>query len=403
MSRFAVLQSGPFRRYLGGQLLSVTCSWIQVVALTSFVVGQDEGALALIVTLQFAPMLAAPLFGAVADRFDRRRLLMGAELGLATVALTYAALDLTGALGIATVAVVAAVWGVVNALDTPARQAFLTDLVPVEDAPRAAPLSGLVMLTGMAAGSALGAVGLGVIGFAACCFVNAGSFLADVLILRSLPVRPVERPAGGRSGRAVRQGLTYVRTTPALRSALAALAVTATLTFTFPVSVPLLAEHFDRSAVGLFMATTMGGSLLGMVVAAGRRPGQHLPLRPCALGLAAAALAVAVSPNLAGAAVALAALGAAWSIFLAAVLGALYQHASPPMIGRVMALFGMLLLGSTPVGSPVAGLLAGLAGARAPFVVGALAAVAVSGRLSANVAHAPAPSPPGTLATAPGG
>ena len=378
MSRLAPLRVGAFRRYLTGQLLSVSGSWVQVVALSSFVVQRDRQALGLVVTLQFLPMLAAPLFGAVADRVDRRQLVMAAEAGLCGVAIVYAALALLETITVGWIAVVAVVWGVINALDTPARQAFLTDLVPVTSAPQAGPLTGLVYLTGMTLGSAIGAVLFDRVGLAVCFLVNAATFFLDVAILRTIRVGP--RPAGrvAVGARAVRDGLRHVRTTPALRAALGALGIAATLTFTFPVSVPLLAASFEASTVGAFMAATAGGSLVGMLAAVARRQGGALAVGRCAMGLGMATGAVALAPSMLGAIVAVAAMGAAWSLFLTAVLVTLYQRTSPPMMGRVMAIFGMLLIGSTPVGSPIAAALAEAAGARAPFVVGALAGFAAA-------------------------
>lgn len=394
MSRFAPLRISGFRRYLTGQLLSVSGSWVQVVALTSFVVQRDRQALGLVVALQFLPMLVAPVFGAVADRVDRRRLVMAAEAGLGVVAIVYAALALLGTITIGWIAVVAVVWGLVNALDTPARQAFLTDLVPITAVSQAGPLTGLVILTGMTLGSAIGAVLFERVGLVACCLINAASFFLDVAILRTIRIgpRPLQTVAVG-ACRAVRDGFEHVRTTPALRAALGALSIAATLTFTFPVSVPLLAASFEPSAVGSFMAATAGGSLFGMLVAAGRRQGSVFGIGPCAVGLGVATGAVALSPSAPSAVVAVAAMGAAWSLFLTAVIVTLYENTSPPLMGRVMALFGLLLIGSTPVGSPIAGGLAGSVGARAPFALGAVAAFAAAAmarRLRAPTAREPA-------------
>ncbi|MDQ4069981.1 MAG: MFS transporter [Actinomycetota bacterium] len=117
------------------------------------------------------------------------------------------------------IAVVAVVWGVINAIDTPARQALLTDLVPVTAAPQAGRLTGLMYVTGMTLGSAIGAVLVDRVGLEACFLVNAGTFFLDVAILRT--IRVSQRPSGNVAVgiRAVRDGLRHVRTTPALRAA----------------------------------------------------------------------------------------------------------------------------------------------------------------------------------------
>lgn len=367
-----VLRAPYVRRYYTGQLLSVTCSWVQVVAVTSFVVDRDPGALGLVVTVQFLPMLLAPWFGALADRVDRRNILIAGEFALGVVALSYAALAATGTITVRWVALVATVWGVVNALDTPARQAFLTDLVPTAEAGRAVSLGGTVLLSAMTAGSAAGALLYGQVGLTVCCLVNAASFFADAALLATIRSRRASAAAARRG--AVRDGLRYVRTTPEVAGPLAGLAVAGTLTFTFPFSVPVLSTAIDVP-VGTLLAAGMGGSLLGMLVASGRGSDR---VGWWAVGLGVSSAAVVVAPGRLGALAAVAVLGMAWSLFLAAVLTTLYQRTSPTMMGRVMAVFGMLLIGSTPVGTPIAATLADVAGPRAPFALGAVAAFAAA-------------------------
>src|SRR5690349_20727706 len=145
-----VMSAVPLRRYLIGQLPSVTCSWAQVVALSWVVVERNPHALGWVTALQFLPSLVlGPWFGAVTDRHDRRRLLMLAEAGLGLVALTYAVVSAVDALTLPWIVLLATAWGVVNALDTPARRALIPMLVPAEQATRASALAGTVMLTGM--------------------------------------------------------------------------------------------------------------------------------------------------------------------------------------------------------------------------------------------------------------
>ena len=120
----APLSSPPFRRYLLGQLPSLTGSWAQVVALAWWVESRDPKALGWVIALQFLPSLAlGPWFGAIADRHDRRRLLITAETGLGLVALTYALASAAGVLTMPLIYPLATVWGIINAIDTPARRA----------------------------------------------------------------------------------------------------------------------------------------------------------------------------------------------------------------------------------------------------------------------------------------
>ena len=137
----APLRNRAFRRYLAGQLPSVTCSWAQVVAVSWVVVQLDPQALGWVVALQFLPtLLLGPWLGAVVDRHDRRVLLLLAEAGLGLVALGYAVAALAAGLTLPVVAGLATAWGVLDALDTPARRALVPMLVP-RDAARAPPPS----------------------------------------------------------------------------------------------------------------------------------------------------------------------------------------------------------------------------------------------------------------------
>jgi MFS family permease len=372
----APLSSPAFRRYLAGQLPSVTCSWAQVVALSWVVVELDRRALGWVVALQFLPSLVlGPWFGAVADRHDRRRLLILAESGLGLVALAYAVASAADVLTLPVIYVFAAVWGVINALDTPARRALLPALVPPERAASASALAGTVLLLGMTAGSALGGALAATAGVTAAFAVNAASFLADVILLHT--IRPGALPLVRRAPRQVRDGLGYVWHTPALRAPLLALVVIGTLAFTMQVSVPTLIRGSfggGPSLIGTAFTAVTVGSLAGALAAAARgRPG------PWALGLAATIMAgsmavTAVAPTVPVTLVGLAGVGLAWSLVLTSVIAVL-QSADPRMLGRVMSLFAVALLGSTSAGGPIASTVASSIGPRAPFVLGAGAAV----------------------------
>jgi MFS family permease len=373
----AALRVPVFRRYPTGQLPSVACSWAQVVALSWVVVERDPHALGWLVALQFTPSLVlGPWFGAVADRYDRRRLLMLAEAGLGLVAICYAIASGAGALGLPLIYLLASVWGVINALDTPARRALVPMLVPDRAAAGASALTGTVLLLGMTVGSALGAALITTVGVTVTFAINGLSFLGDVLLLATIRVGPAPRVR--RAPGQIRDGLRYVWHTPALRAPLQALAVIATFGFTIQVSVPAFVRislHGGASVVGAAFTVVTAGCLLGALAAAARgEPGQHTLTRAAALMGASLAL-TAFSPSLLLALPALACVGLAWSTFIAFVLATL-QRADPSMTGRVMSLFAVVLLGGTAAGAPIAGTLIAVAGPRATLVFGALATFA---------------------------
>ena len=390
----APLRSPAFRRYLAGQLPSVTCSWVQVVALSWVVVEIDPQSLGWVVALQFLPsLLLGPWLGAVVDRYDRRRLLILAEAGLGLVALGYFAGSGTGSLTLPWIYLLASAWGVINALDTPARRALVPMLVPAESAASASALTGTVLLLGMTVGTAVGAVLVAAAGATVAFGVNAVSFLADVILL--VTIRVGASPRVPRAPRQVREGMSYLWHTASLRAALLTLAIIATFAFTIQVSVPIFAtETFDGgpALVGAFFTAVTAGSLLGTLVFAARGSATPRTLTRTAIGIAAAMLATGLAPHELVAVPGLACVGFAWAYLLGAVI-AILQTAEPRLMGRVMSLFAMVLLGSTTVGGPLATAVTVIAGPRAPFALGAAAALAgaatVSGTALIRLRHAP--------------
>jgi MFS family permease len=375
----APFASPAFRRYLAGQLPSVTCSWAQVITLSWVVVELDRRALGLVVALQFLPSLVlGPWFGAVADRHDRRRLLMLAEAGLGLVAAGYALASASGALTMPLICALAAAWGVINALDTPARRALLPLLVRPDRAASASALAGTVLLLGMTAGSALGGVLVTTAGATVAFAINAASFLADVIVLHT--IRASASPLVRRAPRQVRAGLAYAWRTPALRTPLLALAVMATLAFSVQVSVPILVRaSFGGGAplMGTAFTAVTAGSLAGTLLGAARgAPGPGAIARAAAI-MAGSMVTVAVAPTVPAAIAGLAGVGLAWSLVLVSVIAVL-QSADPRMLGRVMSLFAVVLLGGTSAGGPIAASVAAAIGPRAPFLLGAGAAVAAA-------------------------
>ncbi|MFC4943163.1 MFS transporter [Pseudonocardia sp. GCM10023141] len=378
---FAPLRSRAFRRYAVGQLPSITCSWAQVVALSAVVVALDPVALAWVVALQFVPTLVlGPWCGALADRFDRRTLLMAAEAGLGLVAAGYAVAAATDRLTLPVIGVLAAAWGIVNAVDTPARRALTPQLVPPVAAPAAAALSGTLMLLGMTLGAALGGLLVPAFGAAIAFGVNALSFLLDVVVLATLRIG--KSPRTPRAPRQVRDGLAHVWRTPALRVPVIVLAAVATTTFSYQVSVPTIVQEQlggGPGAIGAALTAFTAGSLAGTILAAARgRPSRRTTVVATAV-VAAGQLLVGVRPDLAFAGLAVAGLG--WSVLLITVVAQL-QQARPDMLGRVMSVFAVVLLGATVVSGPLAGWLAAVAGATAPFLLGAAAAALTAGSLA---------------------
>jgi MFS family permease len=372
----SALRSAAFRRYLIGQLPSVACSWAQVVALSWTVVDRAPTALGWVVALQFTPSLVlGPWFGTLADRYDRKRILMLAETGLGTIAAGYAVAAASGRLTLPLICLLATLWGVVNALDTPARRALVPLLVPAGRAASAAALTGVVLLLGMTAGSALGAGLVAAAGPTVAFAVNAVSFGLDVALLAT--IRAGASPQLAPAPRQMREGLAYVWRTPRLRTPLLALALLATLAFTVQVSAPILLRTSfaaGPSLVGAAFTASTAGGLAGALFAARRaRPGLRR-LRLASTLMAAALVVTAAAPAVPVALAGLAGIGFSWSLFIAATIATL-QTAEPALLGRVMSWLAVVLIGGTAAGGPLAGTVAALGGPRAPFLVGSAAAL----------------------------
>jgi MFS family permease len=317
-------------------------------------------------------------FGAIVDRYDRKRLLMLAGAGLGLVALGYAVASATDSLSLQAIYLLAMVWGVINALDTPARRALVPMLVPRAVAAGASGMTSTVLLLGMTVGSALGAVLVASAGPAVTFAVNAASFLVDVLLLWTIRVGPSPRVA--RAPGQIRDGLRYVWRAPELRAPLLALAIVATLSFSVQISVPIFVrESLEGGAalVGLAFTAVTTGALAGALTSVWLGERVTGVAARATLGMALALGVTALSPEPVIALVGLLGVGFAWSMLLASVM-ATFQGAEPAMIGRAMALLGVVLLGGLAVGGPLAAVVIDLAGARLDLALGAASAVAAA-------------------------
>jgi hypothetical protein len=270
---------------------------------------------------------------------------MLAETGLGTVATGYAVATATGRLTLPLVYLLATLWGIINALDTPARRALVPMLVDAGQADSVAALTGVVTLLGMAAASALGAGLVAVAGPAVAFAVNAASFGFDVALLAT--IRTGASPRLARAPGQLREGLAYVWRTPRLRLPLLTLAPLATLAFTGQVSAPILLRTSfaaGPSLVGAAFTASTAGALAGALTATRRRTSGLRRLRLASALMAAALIVTAApaapaAPATPAAPVALAGLagiGFAWSLFIASTV-AILQTAEPSLLGRVMS------------------------------------------------------------------
>jgi len=362
---FDSLSVPNYRRYFIGQLVSLSGNWMQVVAAVWLVLSLTGSGVAVgfVTALQFLPML---LFGAwgglLADRIDKRRLLIATQVLMALPALGLLAVAAAGVVTPAMVYVAAFARGAVLAVDNPTRQSFVIELVGAGRVVNAVSLNSVLVQTARVLGPALAGIMIATVGVVPCFALNTLTFVAMIVALTAMdPAQLQTPPVARREPGAIRAGLRYVRATPELAVPLALMALVGTFGFNFQVVLPLLATFSFAGGAGAYAAlvTAMGvGSVAGALVTGARgRTGPRL-IAAAALAFGATALLAAAMPTLAFEVLALVGLGAAAVTFAAAVNSTLQLAVEPEMRGRVMALYSVVFIGTTPIGGPLAGWLA---------------------------------------------
>jgi MFS family permease len=383
---FASLRVRNYRLFFVGQVVSVSGSWMQRVAqlwLVLHLTGSGV-ALGLVAAIQFLPML---LFGAagglLADRMDKRRLLMVTQTLMALLGLLLGVLTLTGAIQLWMVYVLALLIGAVVAVDNPARQSFVMEMVGRQQLINAVSLNSAVFTSARVIGPAIAGVLITLIGTGWCFVFNAASFGAVLLALVAMdPSRLFRSEAPARARGQLLEGLRFVLSRPDLRTPLALLAVVGTLALNFTVILPLLARytfHGDASTYGLLFAVLGVGSLAGALFTASRRePSVRLMLGSLAL-FGFFMLAGALAPTLALEVACLIPMGIAALAFQTTTNTLIQLRAEPALRGRVMALYSVVFLGTTPIGAPIVGWLAQEFGPRVGLATGGVAVIMAAG------------------------
>jgi MFS family permease len=377
---FAALAVPNFRRYVSGQSLSLIGTWVETVAQALLVLRLTHSGIALGLTTaaRYAPILVfSPYSGLLVDRYSKRRVLLVTQTGLGLVSATLGAAVLAGEIRLWQVVVLAVLFGLFSAVDNPARQAFVQEVVGHDLVRNAVTLNSTSVNVARVIGPAIAAVLVSTVGIGWCFVVNAASFGFVIVSLLSLdtgrlhPVPPVPRGRGQ-----LRAGLRYAAGVPAIIRPLLMMALAGTFTFEFEVSLPLLAEntfHGTGTTYSWLIGAMGAGAVAGGLYAArSARTGVDRLIK-VALGYAIAVGLVAVAPTLATAIAACVLAGAASVIFLTTGNATIQLASDPGYRGRVTALWSMALVGSTPIGSPVIGALSDIASPRYALGLGAVA------------------------------
>jgi MFS family permease len=381
---FASLRVRNYRYFASGQVVSLIGTWMQRIAQDWLVLELSHGspvALGVASALQFAPTLLLSLWaGVLADRSDKRRLLVLIQSAMGLCALVLGVLDVTHLVQLWHVYLLCFVLGCWSALDVPTRQAFVSELVGPEQVTNAVGLNSMTFNTARIVGPAVAGLLITAVGTGWVFLLNAASFAAVLVGLLAMdPARLVRSQRLPRARGQLREGLRYVRGRPALIGVLALVFVVSTLGINFYLTLPLLARnvfHGGPESYGLLTTVLAVGSLVGASLGA-RRVGTPRLRTVIGAGLAFGVLetVAGLMPTLVSTAVVLVPTGLAALLFTTAANARVQMSVEPSMRGRVMGLYILLFLGGTPLGAPLLGWCGEQLGGRAPTVVGGVASV----------------------------
>jgi MFS family permease len=381
-STFSSLRVRNYRIFFLTQVVSTNGTWMQRVAQFWLVLHLTGSGVALGVTsaLQFVPMLLLSSWGGlIADRGDKRVILVATQIASSVLSFTLAALTLTGVVQLWMVYVLAFCLGIVNVVDSPTRQSFVTEMVGAPQVPNAIGLNSAVFTSARMLGPAIAGVVITLVGTGWCFLFNGFSFfpvVAGLLLMRPSELHRTQ-PTARTRGQIV-QGMRYAWSRYEVRVPLLLTLVIGTLAYNFNVVLPLLARFTFQSGASTFGAlmSMLGvGALVGALVSAARaKPTQRMLAFAC-LAFGTLLLVAAVAPSLVLEMIVLIPVGFAMVTSQATANSLIQTNSDAALRGRVMALFITAWVGTTPIGAPIVGWICQEFGPRAGLAVGGAATV----------------------------
>lgn len=368
---FRAFRNYNYRLYWGGQVVSVTGTWMQRIAQAWLVLQMTDSPLALgtIATVQFSPILMFSLFGGVlADRLPKLKVLLVTQSIMGVQAFAFATLVASGRINLAEVYILSGILGITSALDQPTRQAFLMEMVGAEDLPNAVALNSIQFNVARIAGPALGGLGISLLGIAGCLYLNSVSFLAVIgalVLMRPSQFYDVPGRLRGRVLGQLKEGIRYAVTTRDIALVLIVLAIIGTFGYNFTVMLPLVAKYALGAGPGGFGLLTsamgVGSVFAGLGVAYARSP-SRTRLFIGATGFTFLLFALAFARSWWFAIPVIASLGVFSIVFQTTANTRLQLLAPREMRGRIMSLYQLMFAGTTPVGGAIYGWLADTGG-----------------------------------------
>jgi MFS family permease len=368
---FRSLRVRNYRLYMAGQSISVAGTWMQNVAVGWLVLDLtgDGGVLGLVIAARFLPLLViGPWGGLIADRADKRRLLRITATCQVVIAAVLGLLTAAHAITVWSLAAFILAAGIVDVFDTPARQAFLNNMVGRDLLPNAIALNSIVVNASRIVGPALAGFLIASVGVAPCFLANAASYGAVILSLQVMRTRElISSAVETRAARQIRAGLRYAWHTPELLVPLLLVAIAGAFAWEFQVTLPLLTSQTfsgDSTTYGGALASVAAGSIVGGFLAARRHAVNTTTVAMSALLWGAVIVAAAAAPNLVLAYVLLAFVGSGTVTFNSVSKTQLQTVAAEELRGRIMSLWSIGWQGSTVIGAPVVGFIGQEFGAR---------------------------------------
>lgn len=383
---FRALRHRNYRLFFGGQTVSLIGTWITRVA-TSWLVYRLTGSVLLLGVVgffsQIPTLILAPFAGVLVDRWNRHRILVVTQVLSMLQSFALAGLSFAGIITVTDVLLLQAAQGIINAFDTPARQAFASEMVTDRaDLPNAIALNSSMVNLSRVIGPSIGGVIIAAVGEAWCFFIDGlsyiaviGSLLAMHVVMRQRPVKPAKILDD------LRDGFRYVTSFPPVRSALLLLALVAIMGMPFSVLMPAIARsvlHGDSYTLGFLMTASGLGALAGALYLASRTTvvglGKVIAISAIVFGVGL--VLFSLSRHVLLSLILLTVVGAGMMVTMASTNTVLQTIVEERLRGRVMAFYAMAFLGTTPIGSLIAGVLADRLGPTMTITLGGLACIA---------------------------
>jgi MFS family permease len=394
---FRSLRYRNYRLFFTGQLVSQAGTWLTMIALVLLVLHRTDKsglAIGILTACQFAPILVLGAFGGlVADRYDKRRLLLVTQTLEMLQSFGLAALAFIPGTPLIAFYLMALAGGTMLAFDNPARRSFVSEMTPTGDLQNAVTLNSALMTSSRVIGPAIAGLLVVTVGFGWCFTIDAISYLAVIAslwMMRTEELYPA--PVASRARGQVREGLRYVRRVADLRIPLIMMTVVGLLTFNFSVVIPLFVEKTlggSDSTYTLLYSVLSLGSLAGALFASHRHFIGIRTIVVAALGFGATMMVFSIAPNLAASFPIALVVGFASVMFMTSSSAVVQLRSDPSMRGRVLALQAIVFIGSTPIGGPILGFVCDQFGARGGLLLGGVAALAAGAWGARAIRHMP--------------